>query len=319
MVEPSNKLATQLQVDDTLSHSRLDQVITNQLAPYSRNLIKQWIKYGYVTVNGVTVTKPSHLIGANDCINIEAPLAKQPSWQAQAMNPHILYQDESIFIINKPSGLVTHPAPNSPDSTLANALLYHDPYLQRVTRSGIIHRLDKDTSGLLVVARTETVYDKLIAAMKNRTIHRHYYALVNGRINASGRVAAPIARHPKNRTKMAVVSDGKEAITEYEIVERFPFHTLVKARLLTGRTHQIRVHMAHLGHPVVADHVYGRQRLPKKAAKPVKQALKALPRQALHAYYLGLTHPQHYRYQQWESPLPEEMAELMQLLRDYHD
>ena len=229
----------------------------------------------------------------------------------------LVYEDESLLVINKPAGLVVHPAAGNPAGTLLNALLHFDARLAGLPRAGIVHRLDKSTSGLMVVARTLKAHKKLVDALQARSVKREYLAVVNTVLTAGGRVEAPLGRHPVDRKRMAVVSGGKEAITNYRVEERYRAHTLTRVSLETGRTHQIRVHMAHVHTPVVGDPVYGgRLRLPKGAADTLKQALQNFRRQALHATQLALLHPETDAMISWQAAVPEDMAHLIQALRD---
>ncbi len=228
---------------------------------------------------------------------------------------NIVYEDEHLIVIDKPSGLVVHPAAGNPDGTLQNALLHHCPGLDCLPRSGIVHRLDKDTTGLLVVAKTLKAHKSLVDQLQCRRVHREYRALVTGSLVAGGTVDAPVGRHPTQRTRMAVVSDGRPAVTHYQVLDRFPAHTLLAVRLETGRTHQIRVHMSHLRHPLVGDPLYaGRPRLPKGASAALTAALQGFPRQALHAIRLGFDHPETGEPVSWATPMAADLARLLELL-----
>ena len=229
----------------------------------------------------------------------------------------LVYEDDHLLVVNKPAGLVVHPAAGNPDGTLQNALLHHDPALVDLPRAGIVHRLDKDTTGLMVVAKTASAHKTLVEALQAREVKREYRALVTGKPTAGGTVEAPIGRHPAKRTRMAVVSSGKHAITHYRIAERFRIHTLLAVNLETGRTHQIRVHMAHLHYPLVGDPVYGgRVKLPPAADEQTRQMLQSFRRQALHAYRLGLRHPATGEPMQWQADIPEDMQALLECLRE---
>jgi 23S rRNA pseudouridine1911/1915/1917 synthase len=228
----------------------------------------------------------------------------------------VVFEDASILVVDKPAGLVVHPAAGNPDGTLQNALIHHDPSLAVLSRAGIVHRLDKDTSGLMVVARTTAAHRALVAALQARRVRREYRALVTGAVTAGGTVDAPIGRHPVHRTRMAVVASGKPAVTHYRIGERFRAHTYLRVMLETGRTHQIRVHMAHLHHPLVGDTVYGRLRLPPGASAALTEALRGFRRQALHALRLGLEHPESGRWLEWTTRVPDDMGRLIAVLRE---
>jgi len=227
----------------------------------------------------------------------------ETSAQAEAIDLDIVYEDDALLVINKPAGLVVHPGSGNWSGTLLNALLHHAPQLQGVPRAGIVHRLDKETSGLLVVAKTLEAQTDLVRQLQARTVKRHYLALVEGNVEQAGKVEAPIGRHPTTRTKMAVVSRGKPAVTHYSVLQRFARHTLIECRLETGRTHQIRVHMQSIGHPLVGDPTYGSKRV------------HAFKRQALHAARLGLIHPVTHAAMEWEAPLPEDMHALLNAMK----
>jgi 23S rRNA pseudouridine1911/1915/1917 synthase len=245
-------------------------------------------------------------------VRIEAQLAAQTVAAAEAIPLTVTFQDRTLLIINKPPGMVVHPGAGNARHTLQNALLALDPKLALLPRAGLVHRLDKDTSGLLVVARTPEAHAALIAAMAARKIGREYLALCTGVMTAGGTVDEPIGRHRTQRTRMAVRADGRPAVTRYRLAKRFRAHTLVRVELETGRTHQIRVHLAHLGFPVVGDPLYGgRRRVPAGCTPALSAELRAFPRQALHAARLKLTHPVTGREHAWEAPLPEDMQRLL--------
>jgi 23S rRNA pseudouridine1911/1915/1917 synthase len=229
----------------------------------------------------------------------------------------IRYQDDQLLVINKPAGLVVHPAAGNPDGTLQNALLHYDPALASLPRAGIVHRLDKDTSGLMVVARSLAAHKSLVEQLQARSVHREYLALVQGQVTAGGSVDAPVGRHPRDRLRMAVVPSGKPALTHYRVLERFPAHTLLLVRLETGRTHQIRVHMASIHHPLVGDPLYGgRARVPRGASDGLRDALSDFRRQALHARRLELRHPATGEAVAWEAEMPADFAGLLDALRE---
>jgi 23S rRNA pseudouridine1911/1915/1917 synthase len=253
-------------------------------------------------------------------VALEARLEDQVECRPQAIDLDIVYEDACLILINKPAGLVVHPAAGNPDGTLQNALLHHDPELIQLPRAGIIHRLDKETTGLLVIARTPAAHKALVEQLQAREFDREYRAVATGVMTAGGSVDEPIGRHPTQRIKMAVHRAGKEAVTHYRVLERFRAHTYLKINLETGRTHQIRVHMAHLRYPLVGDPVYaGRLRQPAGASEQLREALRRFRRQALHALKLGLTHPESGEWMEWESPLPEDMQLLLEALRaDLH-
>lgn len=305
----------QATVPFTEGGKRLDQVLVVLFPDYSRAKLQEWIKQALVTVDG-QLKKPRDKVLGGETININVELPNQELWQAQAIPLDIVYEDEAILIINKPIGLVVHPAVGNPDNTLVNALLNHAPELAQVPRAGIVHRLDKDTSGLLVVAKTLPAHTHLVKQLQARTVKREYQAIVTGTLIAGGTIDAPIGRHPVQRQKMAVLDFGKPAITHYRVVERFPAHTRIKVLLETGRTHQIRVHMASIKHPIVGDLTYGgRLQLPKHASEELQQALREFKHQALHAQRLGLIHPVTNEYKEWHVSLPEDMQHLLEILR----
>ena len=295
---------------------RLDQVLTELFPDYSRSRLQAWIKTGRVTVNG-QVPRPRDKVWEGDELALQAVESVETPWTGEAMALDVVYEDADILVINKPAGLVVHPAAGNWAGTLVNALLHHAPELAHLPRAGVVHRLDKDTSGLLVVARTLAAHKSLVAQLQARTVKREYHAVVNGVMTAGGTVEAPIARHPVDRKRMAVVGGGREAVSHYRVVERFRAHTHITVQLETGRTHQIRVHMAHIHHSLVGDPTYGgRLRLPPACTEALRTALRAFKRQALHAGALGLLHPARGEAMHWEVPLPADMAQLLEVLRD---
>ena len=284
---------------------RLDQVLARLCPQHSRSRLQNWIREGRVVVDGNTARETKHKLWGGELIELaEAPDDRQLSSAPEAIALNIVYEDETLIIVDKPAGLVVHPGSGNWHGTLLNALLHHDPALAGVPRAGIVHRLDKDTSGLMVVARTIEAQTDLVRQLQARTVKRYYQALVRGKLELGGTVDAPLGRHPTQRVKMAVVSTGKPARTHYRIVERFVDCTLVDCALETGRTHQIRVHMTSIGHPLVGDPVYGggTSRVPSGPD---------FHRQALHARRLGLVHPASGKPMSWKSELPEDMAGLI--------
>jgi 23S rRNA pseudouridine1911/1915/1917 synthase len=248
-------------------------------------------------------------------VRIEARVEPDRQVAAEEIPLDVVFKDRALLVLNKPAGLVVHPGAGNAAHTLQNALLAFDPKLAVVPRAGIVHRLDKDTSGLLVVARTPEVHTALVAAISEREVERHYIALCMGVMTAGGTVDEPIGRHRSQRTRMAVRSDGRPAVTHYRVMKRFRAHTLVRAELETGRTHQIRVHLSHIGYPIVGDPDYGgRRRLPAGASPELVSALEGFKRQALHAARLKLEHPVSGKDMEWEAPLPGDMAELLTIL-----
>lgn len=288
---------------------RIDQVIAHLCPQHSRSRLQGWIREGRVAIGGVTVYEPKHkLWGGEQMSVVEAPDERTESAAPEDIPLSIVHEDDTLIILNKPAGLVVHPGNGNWSGTLLNALLFHAPELNKVPRAGIVHRLDKETTGLMVVAKTLEAQTDLVRQLQARTVKRYYQALVRGNVEQGGTVDAPIARHPTLRTKMAVVKDGKPARTHYRIVERFIDCTLVECALETGRTHQIRVHMTSIGHPLVGDPVYGggASRVP---------AGPAFHRQALHARRLGLVHPATGKPMLWKTDMPEDMAELIDTAR----
>ncbi|MNO94070.1 Ribosomal large subunit pseudouridine synthase D [compost metagenome] len=253
---------------------------------------------------------------AGSRLELEVELEVQGEWVAQDIDLEIVYEDEQILVIDKPAGLVVHPAAGHQDGTMLNALLHHVPELANVPRAGIVHRLDKDTTGLMVVAKTLEAHTNLVAQLQARSVSRIYEAIVVGVIVSGGKIDAPMGRHGVMRQKMAVVPTGKQAISHYRVLERFRSHTHTRVKLETGRTHQIRVHMAHIGYPLVGDPVYGgRFRIPPGANPTLVESLRDFPRQALHARFLELDHPATGVRMKWESPLPDDFTWLLSLLR----
>lgn len=298
-----------------LAGKRLDQALPLLFPDFSRSRLQQWIKQGLVTLDG-KVCRPRDKVSGGETVDLEALLEDQVECCPQNIPLDLVYEDDQIIVVNKPVGLVVHPAPGNPDGTMQNALLYHDPELIQLPRAGIVHRLDKETSGLLVVARTIGAHRFLVEKLQAREFEREYHAIVTGVMTAGGTVDEPIGRHPIHRTRMAVVFNGKPAVTHYRVLERFRAHTYVKVKLETGRTHQIRVHLAHIRYPLVGDPVYsGRLRLPAGASEQLKDELRKFKRQALHARRLGLVHPGTGEWMEWEAPVPEDMESLLVVLR----
>lgn len=271
---------------------------------HSRSRLQGWLKEGRIRVDGAAADARRKVWGG-EALQLDLPLAGDDATDAaEDIALHVIFEDDTLLVIDKPAGLVVHPGSGNPGGTLLNALLHHAPALADLPRAGIVHRLDKDTSGLLVVAKTVMAQADLVSQLQARTVSRHYYALVHGRVERGGVVDAPVGRHPTQRTRMAVLADGRPARTHYTVVGRFAAASLLECRLETGRTHQIRVHMAHLGHPLVGDPVYGiRRKLAGVAG--------AFPRQALHAFRLGLQHPESGAEMHWEIPLPDDFAALL--------
>lgn len=294
---------------------RLDQALAKMFTDYSRSRLQQWVKEGLVTVDG-KVCRSRDKVHGGEQINIQARMEQQVECNPQPIPLELLFEDEHLLVINKPIGLVVHPAAGNPDGTLQNALLHYDADLIQLPRAGIVHRLDKNTSGLLVVARTPVAHKMLVEQLQAREVKREYRALVKGVLVAGGTVDAPVGRHPVHRIRQAVVPNGKSAVTHYRVLERFRHHSYLRVNLETGRTHQIRVHMTEIRHPLVGDPVYGgRLQMPAGAPPALQGVLRRFKRQALHARRLGLTHPVSGDWVEWEAPLPEDMVELLEILR----
>ena len=303
-------------IPESMRGRRLDQALAELVPDYSRSRLQQWIRAGQVVLDG-RLPKTREIVQGGEQVQIDAEVTVETANEAQPIALNVVYEDDDLLVINKPPGLVVHPAAGNPDGTLLNALLYHAPDLAALPRAGIVHRLDKETSGLMMVARNLAAHTRLVAALQARDIRREYLAVVNTVLTAGGEVNAPIGRHPVDRKRMAVVSGGKPAVTHYRVVERFRAHTLVRLRLETGRTHQIRVHMAHIHCPVTGDPVYGgRLRQPRGAGDSLRTVLQGFRRQALHAQRLALQHPGSGEPVSWEAPVPPDMQELVEALRE---
>jgi len=299
-----------------LDGERLDQAAARLFPEYSRSRLQTWIKSGELRVDGQQC-RPRDKVTEGGALEVAAELVVEISWEAQPIDLDIIYEDNSIVVLNKPAGLVVHPAAGHADGTLVNALLAYSPELAQLPRGGIVHRLDMETSGIMVVARTLAAHHHLVAQLQARTVKREYCAVCIGAMTGGGTVDAPMGRHPRQRKKMAVLAaGGKTAITHYRVAQRFGHHTRITVNLETGRTHQIRVHMAHRRYPLVGDPVYGgRPRIPKGASAELIDALRGFPRQALHAQALGLIHPETGEEIRFECPLPEDMVGLLDILQ----
>ena len=302
-------------VPDSLAGERVDRVLAEVFADFSRSRLQQWVKDGLCTVDG-RVARNKDRVAGGEQLEVVAEFEDQVPARPEPIPLDVLFEDDQLIVVNKRAGLVVHPAAGNRDGTLQNALLHHDLGLRELPRAGIVHRLDKDTSGLLVIARTPAAHRHLVDELQERNIHREYRAVVVGALVAGGRVDAPIGRHPVHRTRMAVTPTGKPAATEYRVLERFRAHTVLQLKLESGRTHQIRVHMAHIHYPIVGDPLYGgRLRIPAGASDALRDALRGFRRQALHACRLGLAHPKTGEWLEWEAPVPADMAGLIAALR----
>ncbi|NCT69067.1 MAG: 23S rRNA pseudouridine(1911/1915/1917) synthase RluD [Rhodanobacteraceae bacterium] len=299
-----------------LAGRRFDQVLAELFPDFSRSRLSAWIKSGAARLDDASVA-PRQIVHGGEAVTLEVQMEREIGAQPEDIALDIRYEDADVIVVNKPPGLVVHPGAGNPAGTLQNALLHHDPKLAEIPRGGIVHRLDKDTSGLMVVARTLRAHTSLVEQLSARDVHRQYAAIVYGSMVAGGKVDAPIGRHPRDRLKQAVRDDGRDAVTHYRVRERFRAMTLVECRLETGRTHQIRVHMAHTRHPLVGDPQYGGLlKLPKGATPELAEALRGFRRQALHAERLEFAHPKSGKTIAVEAELPADMQALLAALRE---
>ena len=293
---------------------RLDQALARLFPDYSRARLQTWIREGNVHI-GHTRLRPRDRVNGGELVQLRPLLTDDGHWAPQPLAMNVVHEDPDILVVDKPPGVVVHPGAGHPNGTLVNALLHYVPELGKLPRAGIVHRIDKDTSGLLVVARSLRAHHTLVKSLKEHAIVREYEAIVASVMTAGGRIDAPVGRHPIHRTRMAVVPSGKPAVTHYRVIKRYRAHTHVRLRLETGRTHQVRVHMAHIGHPLVGDPQYGaRLRVPTDCSPQLAEALRAIRRQALHASRLELNHPVSGEPMSWQAPLPEDMAGLLDAL-----
>ncbi len=314
----ADHISLKVTVPNELGQKRLDQVAAELFQEYSRSRLQSWIKDGQLKVDGEARKIKEKLIGG-EILTLEAELTPEGEWLAQDIPLEVVYEDDQIIVINKPAGLVVHPAAGNPDGTVLNAMLFRYPEVINLPRAGIVHRLDKDTSGLMVIARTLESQNSLVQQLQSREMGREYEAVCMGVLTGGATIDEPISRHNTNRLKMAVHPTGKEAVTHYRVLERFQNHTHIRVKLETGRTHQIRVHMAFIQHPLVGDPLYaGRMRLPKQCGPDLTEALKHFQRQALHAKALQLKHPQSGELMRWEVELPEDLHNLLETLREDH-
>lgn len=312
----AQQLQLQAQILESQLGQRLDQALAELFPDYSRSRIKEWILDNRVQVNGKIINRPKEKVFGSEQIAIDVLIEEDMRWQPQNIPLNIVYEDDEIIVINKPRDLVVHPGAGNPDGTVLNALLYRYPEIINVPRAGIVHRLDKDTTGLMVIAKTIPAQTHLVEALQLREITREYEAVVNGRMTAGGTVDEPIARHPTKRTHMAIHPLGKPAITHYRVMEHFRAHTRLRLRLESGRTHQIRVHMAHINHPLVGDPVYGgRPRPLKGVSEEFRQVMNNFDRHALHATMLRLYHPRTGIEMEWHADIPADMVILINILK----
>ena len=301
-------------IPEEMAGKRLDQCLAEVFSDYSRSKLQTWIKAGRVTVNGKSL-KVRDKVDGGEWVELDAEAEEVLEHEGEDIPLEIVYEDNSLLIVNKPAGLVVHPAVGHWDGTLVNALLHHLPTLKALPRAGIVHRLDKDTSGLLMVAKTLQAHHSLSTQLQERSIVREYLALVKGWMTAGGTVDEPLGRHPNDRKRHTVRDDGKHAVTHYRLEQRFKRYTLVRVKLETGRTHQIRVHMAYVQYPLVGDQVYGgRFQMPARCSEKFEEVLRSFKRQALHATRLGLVHPVTDEYCEWELGMPDDMVNLISVL-----
>lgn len=311
----TERIVIQATVPSEMDGDRLDQVAARLFPDYSRSRLQGWIRKGELLVDGASL-RPRDKVSAGMTLSIDTEPEQAVGWQPQALALDILFEDEHILVLNKPAGLVVHPAAGHADGTLVNALLAHAPAMAQLPRGGIVHRLDRETSGIMVAAKSLLAHQDLVAQLQARTVKREYLAVCIGVMTGGGTIDEPIGRHPKQRKKMAVLAvGGKPAITHYRVLQRFGHHTSIAVNLETGRTHQIRVHMAHRHYPLVGDPVYGgRPRIPRGASEELIQALRGFPRQALHARALGLIHPASGEFLSFDCPVPDDLQQLLVVL-----
>ncbi|TGG92004.1 23S rRNA pseudouridine(1911/1915/1917) synthase RluD [Natronospirillum operosum] len=295
---------------------RVDQAAAQLFPEYSRSRLQNWLKGGQLSLDERTV-KPRERVIGGEWLHLEAELEVFTEWTPEPVDFPIHYADDQIIVINKPAGLTVHPGAGNPNGTLLNGLLHYDPDMATVPRAGIVHRLDKDTTGLMVVARTVEAHTRLVRDLQARDIDREYEAICKGVMTGGGVVNEPIGRHPTQRTRMAVRPGGREATTHYRVLQKFAHHTHVRLKLESGRTHQIRVHMDHIHYPLVGDPVYGGQfSQPRNCPDRLREALAGFPRQALHAKALGLAHPSTGEWMAWEIDLPADIQALLAVMAE---
>jgi len=312
----SEQIQLQTTLDNDCSGLRLDQALAQAFPDYSRGQITKWIKAGHVEVNG-KIVKPKETVFGGEFIDIKAELEiTEERWTAEDITLDIIHEDDDILILNKPAGMVVHPGAGNQNGTLVNALLHHAPQLEAIPRAGVVHRIDKDTTGLLMIAKTLPAHNSLVNQLQERTVQREYQAITVGVLTGGGTVEGPIGRHNVDRKRMAITNTGKPATTHYRVQHRYRAHTHVTCKLETGRTHQIRVHMAHIRYPLLGDPTYGgRIRLPKGASEEFQTALQKFRRQALHAGLLGFEHPATGENVSWQVDLPEDMVKMLAALK----
>jgi len=320
-VDADNEVETETlsaPVPEEFAGRRFDQALAGMFPEFSRSRLAEWIKTGAARLDGEQA-RPRDPVHDGQQVTLTVERQVETDAEPEAIPLSILYEDQDVLVIDKPAGLVVHPGAGNPRGTLVNALLHFDPRLAELPRAGIVHRLDKDTSGVMVVARSLRAHAALVEQLSERGVHRQYVAVVVGPMIAGGTVRAPIGRHPTDRVRQAVVAEGqgRDAVTHYRVRERFRAHTVVECRLETGRTHQIRVHMAHVKHPIVGDPLYGGSfKLPKAASPELTEALRPFRRQALHAERLAFKHPVEGREVECQAPVPADMLALIETLRE---
>lgn len=297
--------------------ARLDQVAARLFPEFSRARLQSWIRGGQLLVDGKSA-RPRDTVHAGAALTLRAELEEETGWAAQELPLTVVFEDEHLLVIDKPAGLVVHPGAGNASGTLVNALLHYRPALQELPRGGIVHRLDKDTSGLLVVAASPEAHNSLVKQLQNKSVRRQYLAVAQGRLTGGATVDVPIGRHPRQRQRMAVrESGGRDAVTHYRLAQRFGHFTSLDVHLETGRTHQIRVHLAHVGYALLGDPLYGgRLRIPAGASDRLQQALRAFGRQALHAEQLAFDHPMSGELREFSSPLPDDLEMLLAVLAE---
>lgn len=311
----SEKIQLEDIIPDELMGMRIDQALAKMFPEYSRGQLTKWLKAGDVLVNG-QLLKPKESIQGGEKVTIGTELQVQnESWLAETIALDIIYEDDDVIIINKPAGMVVHPGAGNHQGTLVNALLAHAPQLAKIPRAGIVHRIDKATTGLLMIAKTLTAHNSLVSQLQARSVKREYLAVACGVFTAGGTVDEAIGRHSIDRKRMAVSATGKPSVTHYRVEQRYRAHTLIKCKLETGRTHQIRVHMAHIRHPLLGDPVYGgRFKQAKGMTESCREVIQNFRRQALHAGLLGFIHPTTGEEVSWQIDLPDDMQQLVDAL-----
>ncbi len=311
-----NAEAIEKTIPADLAGQRLDQALAQIFPEFSRTRLKAWLLAGAITVDGQN-PRPRDAVAGGEAVTLRVQADAGVDAEPEALPLEVVYEDDSLLVIDKPAGLVVHPGAGNPTGTLLNGLLHYAPELADLPRAGIVHRLDKDTTGLLLVARTLSAHTRLVRALANRQISRQYRAVCNGLLTGGGTIEEPIGRHRIDRKRMAVTEAGRPAVTHYRVLERFRAHTYIEVDLETGRTHQIRVHFANRRHPLVGDPVYGaRLAVPAGAADVLVDALRSFRRQALHARRLAFEHPESHRAVHFEAPLPADLEALLTALRE---